>query len=129
MPRKHKIDLPVILRDTGEHGIITQYLASQGGVNRYRITVEGRQAVPGRPQGETYDREIEEALIGVGMTPEQKTIADDRLRAITVRPLSTSARNQLKAANLQIRNNHNSTDHQISEAIRVLEAIEIVKNE
>ena len=129
MPRKHRIDLPVILRNTGERGKIVEQLPPQNGVNRYRVEVDGRHAIPGRPQGQGRSVEVLETVLGVGMTPEQKSVADSRLRDITVRPLSTPERNQLRVQYLAIRNNPNTSDHKIAEAIRVIEAVEAVQAE
>lgn len=126
---KHRIGLPVILLDTGEVGAVGVHLPPQAGKARYRINVAGRPAIPGRPQGAPSNRNVDEATIGVGMTAAEKTVADRRLRDMAIRGLSTAERTTRRSEVEQIRDAASSSDHEINESIRVLDALDVIEAE
>lgn len=124
---KHSVGLPVILLDTLEVGTVNVQLPPQAGKTRYQIGVHGRPAIPGRPQGPAGNRNVDEEIIGVGMTTSEKAIADGHLRDSAIRGLSSVERDVWRSTVEGIRDAASSSDHQINEAIRVIDAIDFIE--
>lgn len=140
MIHKHRIGLPVILLDTGQVGTVDAQLEPQAGIAHYRIDVAGRPAIPGRAQGAGSIRDLDEVLIGVGMTVGEKIAADaqvaDGVRAWSagsspeIRNATGIAKRDAQLSHQEsIRDAAGSTDQEINEAIRLLAAIVLVNAE
>ena len=125
---RHSVGLPVILLDTRKVGTVIAQLPPQAGKNRYQIGVKGHPETPGRPEGTPENRVVDEENIGVGMDANQKTTADSGMR-VSMRMLSVSDRTDLKDLKIIIRDDLGSTDHDVSEAIRYIEAIVVIEGE
>ena len=95
---------------------------------RYRINVRGRPATPGKPQGTPGTREVDEGLVDVGMTSSEKDTADIVMIG-GARGILPADRVSRRAAEESVRDDISSEHHQINEAIRMLDALDIVEAE
>ena len=96
----------------------------------HKIDVSGRPEIPGQGQGNPSTRnDVDETLVLVGMTPAQKTKADALTRKFTRESLTVSERTTVRDLKIIIRDDSGSTDHEVSEAIRHIEAITAVEEE
>lgn len=137
MTHKHRIGVPVILSDTGELGVVDAQFA--GPQLRYRIQVAGRPAIPGRPKGRGRTRVVDESVIMLGMVVNETAMADklmrDFIRSLPVKEESTAEeertvlRADLRTEKTAVRDNAASTDHEIAEALRYIEAINFIEAE
>lgn len=125
---KHSVGVPVILRDTGERGTVLTQLPDAGPKPRYRIVVTGRPAIPGRPAGQGRSRNVDEDIIDLGVTPSELVVADKLMRE-AMRAMPPLDRVDLRTDKTATRDSEASTDHDISEALRYIEAITLVEAE
>lgn len=125
---KHDVGLPVILKDTWEVGTVSMLMPLQSGKVKYSILVKGRPDTPGKPQGASGSREVDEEIIGVGMNATEKINADN-LMVGAMRGLSVDERASFRAEQETVRDDTNSGHHHINEAIRFLEALDIIAGE
>ncbi len=130
---KFSVGTPVILRGTGEHGTISALLPEIGGpFPLYRVIIDGRPAIPGRPEGPSHSQTVPENLISLGVNETELASADEQMRnamrALRL-DLDPDERLDLRIEKIAIRDFEESTDHQIIEASRYVEAIDIVEAE
>lgn len=128
MSHKHQVGIPVVLWDTREVGTLIVQLPPKAGKFRYRVSVRGRPATPGQPEGTPGTREVDEEIILLDMTPADKVIAD-ALMVGGMRGLPLADRISLKFEQEAVRDAPSSSHKDINEAIRFLDAISIVEEE
>ena len=126
MRHKHPVGTPVILRGTGELGTVSAHRPEGGPFPLYTVTVAGRPAIPSRAEGPSSTRTVPENLISLGVT---EPAAANKLMLEAMRAMPAGERTATKNQNITDRDAALSTDLEVSEALRYIEAITIVEGE
>lgn len=88
----------------------------------------GRPNNRGVPQGPKFNVDVDEDDLWVGVNSQQLTAADSLMKD-AMRSISQAQRDSLLAQKEAERDNPASTDHEIFEAVRFVNAITEVNNE
>lgn len=137
MARNYPADTPVILTDTWQHGVVTV----QNPNGKYNIRVTGRPARAAQPdkrgrgvilargQSPDFDRDqVEEEVIAPRPNAAAMDVANHLIRMTDVRGVRQTAdeKDELRVFSEDIVDEDASTDHQIDEAQRHLDALDQV---
>lgn len=122
--------IELVNRVPTRHGTILLQVPSQGRGRRWSVRWLGRPNNRGVPQGPPSDEEANERdaalrpAIAEGMDSLELATANAELKKALELDLSQAERASLRAEKVTERDNPGSTDHEIYEAIRYIDAID-----